>query len=151
MQINLTVVGGVHNGRIIPIKGPEFLIGRDPKCQLRPTSSEIGREHCALVVRDDVVFVRDYEVRQGTLVNGRLLLGGELQLEDGDTIKVGPLTFQLNLAVESSLASSETDDDLLIASVLSETSPEETLLASKPTPRPSVKKPGDERELLCLD
>ena len=150
MQVNLTVVGGIHNGRIIPIKVSEFLIGRDPKCQLRPTSSEIGRQHCAIVLRDEIAYLRDYEFRQGTLVNGRLLTGGELQLEDGDTIKVGPLTFQLSLEEERSVASSETDDDLVVTS-LSKTSPEETLLTSRSTPRPSVKKPGDERELLCLD
>jgi pSer/pThr/pTyr-binding forkhead associated (FHA) protein len=154
MQVNLIVVGGVHNGRVIPIKGPEFLIGRDSKCQLRPASNDIDRQHCAIVLRDDRIFLRDYGSRQGTRLNRRTLLGGELQLEDGDTIEVGPLVFKLGLVVAEagrpSASSSETDDDLVNA-ILSESSADETLLTSKPTPPPRVKKPGDERELLCLD
>lgn len=158
MQVSLTVVGGVHNGRVIPIKGAEFLIGRDPKCQLRPASNEISRQHCAIVVRDERVFLRDYGSRNGTLLNQRTLLRGELQLADGDTIEVGPLAFKLGVAVAEvqldaespSSGSSETDDDL-IAAMLSESSADETVLASKPTPAPAPKKPGDERELLCLE
>ena len=38
MKVNLVVATGVHQGKVIPILGTEFLIGRDPQCQLRPAS-----------------------------------------------------------------------------------------------------------------
>src|SRR5262245_11616773 len=97
MEICLTVVGGKHKGREIPIRGSEFLIGRDARCNLRPSSPDVSRKHCALLVRDDQVFLRDYGSDKGTLLNGRMLVSGELQMEDGDLIEVGPLVFRLSL------------------------------------------------------
>jgi predicted component of type VI protein secretion system len=100
MTATLTVVGGVQGGRDIPIHGPEFIIGRDPKCHLRPTSNDVSRQHCAFVFHEELVLLRDYGSRNGTLVNGRLLLNGALQLADGDMIQVGPLVFRMNLAAQ---------------------------------------------------
>src|SRR5262245_40429138 len=159
MQVTLTVVGGVHDGRLIPLRGPEFVIGRDPKCQLRPASSDVSPQHCAVVVRDERAFLRDYGSRSGTLLNGRTLLGGELQLGDGDTIEVGPLKFRVGLVVETPAAApptggTETDDDLVAPTVLSgERGPGETVQVAKPAKpaKPVKKKPGDANEVLCLE
>src|SRR5438093_1247768 len=115
MQATLIVVGGIFDGRILPLKGPEFTVGRDSTCHLRPSSNEVGHQHCAFVLRDERVCLRDGGSSHGTRINGRRLLGGELELKNGDTIKVGPLTFRLSLVVESfapAASSTETDDDL---------------------------------------
>src|SRR5262249_40200161 len=121
---------------------------------LRPTSSDVSRQHCAVVLRDERVFLRDYGSPNGTLLNGRTLLGGEVELVDGDEIEVGPLTFRLGLAVASvptdtsATSSTETDDDLMASSLLeSAPRPGDTVHAAK---RPK-KKPGDANELLCLE
>lgn len=98
MPVNLLVLGGVHNGRQIPVKIKEFLIGRDPTCHLRPASKEIQWQHCAIVERDGEVFLRDDSKGTGVYLNRRLLRGGEMQIGHGDLIEVGPLMFRVVMA-----------------------------------------------------
>jgi predicted component of type VI protein secretion system len=93
MAVNLIVLSEVQQGRRIPVAVPEFLIGRDPGCHLRPASSDVQCLHCAIVTKRGRVFLRDESRTEGTLLNHRLLLGGEVQLVDGDHIAVGPLLF----------------------------------------------------------
>jgi predicted component of type VI protein secretion system len=97
-MLALIVMKGAHRGRRIPVRMPEFLIGRDPMCHLRPSSTDVEAQHCAILTKEDGSFVRDDSTVTGTCINGRLLLGGEMRLEDGDTIGVGPLAFRVALA-----------------------------------------------------
>ena len=98
MKLRLIVVGGVHEGKAIPITLPQFMIGRDPQCQLRPASAAISKRHCAVMVRGGQVFIRDFGSTNGTFVNGELVQG-EVELHDGDKLKVGPLEFTVGLEV----------------------------------------------------
>ena len=100
MPMSLIVLGGMHNGRRIPIAVNEFLIGRDPTCHLRPSSKEIQWQHCAIVTRDGGAFLRDDSNGNGVFLNRRLLRGGEMQMGDGDLIEVGPLLFRVTMATE---------------------------------------------------
>ncbi|HEX4607682.1 MAG TPA: FHA domain-containing protein, partial [Urbifossiella sp.] len=56
MKVSLVVASGVHQGKAIPIVGPQFIIGRDPTCQLRPASQAVSKQHCAVLVRDGKVY-----------------------------------------------------------------------------------------------
>jgi pSer/pThr/pTyr-binding forkhead associated (FHA) protein len=96
MKLRLVVAGGVHDGKAIPINLPQFVIGRDAQCQLRPASPAISKRHCAVMVRGNQVFVRDFGSTNGTFVNGALVQG-ETELHDGDLLKVGPLDFKVGL------------------------------------------------------
>ena len=98
MKLSLIVSGGVHGGKAIPINLPQFVIGRDPQCQLRPASAAISKRHCAIMVRGGQVFVRDFGSTNGTFVNGELVQG-EVELHGGDNLKVGPLEFTVGLEV----------------------------------------------------
>jgi pSer/pThr/pTyr-binding forkhead associated (FHA) protein len=98
MKLSLVVAGGVHEGKAIPITVPQFAIGRDPQCQLRPASPSISKRHCAIFIRGKEVFIRDFGSTNGTFVNGQLV-EGEVQLKDGDTIKAGPLDFKVALSI----------------------------------------------------
>lgn len=149
MHVSLIVIGGVHDGREVPVRAAEFVIGRDPSCQLRPASNEVSRQHCAIVLRDDGIFLRDYGSRNGTVVNGRVLRKGELQLEDGDVLQVGPLAFRVGVKTPAEMAA-ETDDDVdLFADDSKHAGVGDTLLAPRTeAPRPTPK-PRDENELLC--
>jgi pSer/pThr/pTyr-binding forkhead associated (FHA) protein len=153
MQVHLTVAGGIHDGRKIAIAVPEFLIGRDPKCHLRPASNDVSRLHCAIVQRAGVVFLRDYGSSNGTYLNKRMLVHGEMQLEDGDLIQVGPLTFQLVVSgePETKRTAEEKAPTILHTHALTgdtedlEPSPSDTVLIA------SIKKPknpGDAGEVL---
>jgi len=95
MKTSLMVLSeGKLLGRTIPITLSQFIIGRDPQCQLRPSSALISKRHCALIIRDSRVFVRDFESTNGTFVNDQPLKG-EREVKNDDTLKAGPLTFRI--------------------------------------------------------
>ncbi len=97
MKLSIVVLTpGPAEGKVIPINGQQFLIGRDPGCQLRPASILISKRHCALLRREEKVFVRDFASTNGTFVNDRQIKG-EIELLDGDKLRIGPLTFKVNL------------------------------------------------------
>jgi pSer/pThr/pTyr-binding forkhead associated (FHA) protein len=159
VKVVLTVMGGKHNGRQIPVTVPEFRIGRDPQCHLRPTSAEISRFHCAILTRENGVFIRDYGSKNGTLVNHRLLQGGDLQLQDGDVIEVGPLAFMLSItglaAPEAPAAPTEAPVEaqvLDLAGRTQEPSPDETIfLQVAEMGAGPVQRPADAGPILVLE
>ena len=101
MKLSLVVAQGVHSGKSIPISVPEFVIGRDPQCQLRPASPAVSKQHCGISQRDGKVFVRDCGSTNGTFLNDEQV-GGDKPVNDGDKLRVGPLEFVIRL--ESTIA-----------------------------------------------
>nr|MCU0705935.1 FHA domain-containing protein [Fimbriiglobus sp.] len=97
MKVNLVVTAvGPNQGRTIPITGAKFVIGRDPGCQLRPASQAISKQHCAIHLRNGQVWVQDFGSTNGTLVND-LPVTGEMRVNDGDSLKLGPLEFRVQI------------------------------------------------------
>jgi pSer/pThr/pTyr-binding forkhead associated (FHA) protein len=93
MKLSLIVLTpGKTQGKAIAISLSQFLIGRDPHCQLRPASPMISNRHCALLTRGGKVFVRDFESTNGTFVNQERVRG-EKALKHGDHLRLGPLSF----------------------------------------------------------
>jgi predicted component of type VI protein secretion system len=100
MKLSLVVLTpGKMEGKSIPVTLSQFLIGRDPQCQLRPASALISKRHCALLMRDNKAFVRDFDSTNGTSINDEPVKG-ERELHDGDSLKVGPLAFRVALEVD---------------------------------------------------
>jgi FHA domain len=97
MKVQLVVVRGKPEGKVIPLVGPNFKIGRGETCHLRPNSEQVSREHAEFTIGGDSVSVRDLGSRNGTLVNGKALTG-EARLKDRDLVQVGPLTFAVSIA-----------------------------------------------------
>jgi pSer/pThr/pTyr-binding forkhead associated (FHA) protein len=163
MSVVLRVVSNANRGRQITIANPEFKIGRDPTCQLRPASTDISRIHCAIVQRAGRAFVRDYGSSNGTVLNGRRLVNGELELEEGDLIQVGPLAFRISLG--RAVAAAETKFDLKPQRVEDETDTLPSPLLGDEEPsmdqtqvvpqtdlqRPVVESPGDAGLAISLD
>lgn len=99
MKLSLVVLSaGKAEGQSIAISLPQFIIGRDPQCQLRPASPLISKRHCAVLKRDEKAFIRDFASTNGTFLNDEPV-EGECQLANGDILKVGPLTFRVELEV----------------------------------------------------
>jgi predicted component of type VI protein secretion system len=96
MKLSLVVAQGVHTGKVIPITTPEFVIGRDPQCQLRPASPAVSKQHCAVAIRDGKVFVRDCGSTNGTFVNGEQV-AADREVKSGDRLRVGPLEFDVKI------------------------------------------------------
>jgi predicted component of type VI protein secretion system len=116
MKLALVVMTpGKMEGKAIPIGLAQFVIGRDPQCHLRPASPVISKRHCALLIRGEKVFVRDFDSTNGTFVNEQPVKG-EAELQNADVLKVGPIAFAVN--IEATAAP-----------------------VNKPTPAPPTKKP----------
>jgi len=99
MKVSLMVMtGGKASGKSIPITLSQFLIGRDPQCNLRPASAVISKRHCAILIKDGKVLVRDFDSTNGTFVNDEPLKG-EREVHHDDNLRVGPLTFRLTIEV----------------------------------------------------
>jgi predicted component of type VI protein secretion system len=87
MKISLMVLSaGKESGKALPINAAQFIIGRDPQCNLRPAS--------AMIVKGSQVSLRDFESTNGTFVNDEQIKG-EISLKDGDVLRVGPLSFKV--------------------------------------------------------
>lgn len=96
MKVQLIVVQGKPEGKVIPLVGPIFKIGRGETCHLRPTSEQVSREHAEFTISGSSVAVRDLGSRNGTLVNGKALTES-YTLKHRDLVQVGPLTFAVSI------------------------------------------------------
>ena len=94
MKVNLVVATGVHEGKAITLPGPQFVIGRDQECHLRPASPAVSKKHCLIQVRDGRVFVKDLGSTNGSFLNDTQLTE-ETEAFPGDRLRVGPLDFSL--------------------------------------------------------
>lgn len=93
MKLYLIVAKGKQKGLPIPIKVDLFLMGSDAICQLRSKLPGIAGQHCALVTRDNKVFIKDLEGGE-TFVNGEPMPAGEeWPIHAGDRLGLGPLEF----------------------------------------------------------
>ncbi len=97
MKVQLVVVRGKPEGKVIPLVGPKFKIGRGETCHLRPNSEQVSREHAEFTINGETVSVRDLGSRNGTLVNGKALTSDACRLKDRDLVQVGPLTFAVSI------------------------------------------------------
>ncbi|MFO0953160.1 MAG: FHA domain-containing protein [Isosphaeraceae bacterium] len=96
MKVQLIVVQGKPEGKVIPLTSPLFKIGRGETCHLRPNSEQVSREHAEFAITGDTVTVRDLGSRNGTLVNGKAISEAST-LKDRDLVQVGPLTFAVSI------------------------------------------------------
>lgn len=92
MKFSLIGTQGKAQGKSIPITLSQFIIGRDPQCHLRPASPMISKRHCAILIRGEKAFLRDFESTNGSLVNGQPVKG-EVELKNDDKIQLGPILF----------------------------------------------------------
>jgi len=124
MKLSLVVTtAGKAQGQVIPIKLAQFVIGRDAQCNLRPASALISKRHCAVLVKNGQVFVRDFDSTNGTFINDKPVKG-ELPLQNDDELKVGPLCFKVVIEDQASV--------------------------SKPTPPPKAPGSADDEEAAAL-
>ena len=100
MKFSLVVTQGSNEGKAIPIRTPEFVIGRDAKCNLRPSSQMVSKRHCTFTVRDGHLVLTDLKSTNGTFVNDEQV-HGERVLKEGDRINVGPLDFLVRIEKEA--------------------------------------------------
>lgn len=124
MKVSLMVMSaGKSSGQAIPVTLSQFIIGRDPQCNLRPASAVISKRHCAILIKAGKVSVRDFDSTNGTFVN-ETPVKGEFPLNHEDILKVGPLSFRV---------------------VIEKTTP-----VNKPTPIPAKTGAGSEDDVAAM-
>lgn len=158
MKVSLVVASGVHQGKVVPVVGGQFLIGRDPQCHLRPASQAVSKQHCAVVVRDGQVYLQDFGSTNGTLVNDAVVQGEERLLKNNDSVKIGPLDFTIRIEPTAAtpdgtpLPGRDADADAALAAVKAAAAggpprpkngtPAPKSVGSKETPTPGAKEPS---------
>lgn len=109
MKVALIVsVPGPMHGKEIPLTLTRFLIGSAPQAHLQAADPQISPQHCVLSLRDDKVFLQDLGSRTGTIVNNRPIKE-EVQLRDGDGLKIGPLLFTMRIQANIPKRIADTD------------------------------------------
>ena len=111
MKLMLGMVTPVKwQGRFIPVAHFPFVIGRDADCHLRAHSPTVAGHQCALLRKQDRVFINEIDHDQATLVN-ELQVHGELELHDQDRVKVGGLEFTVRCEADSTQPSLQSAPD----------------------------------------
>ncbi|MBI1852606.1 MAG: protein kinase [Planctomycetes bacterium] len=87
------VESGPDRGREMPLtEGNVYTVGRDPASSLPLQDDHSSRTHFKLKVKDGVLYVRDMNSRNGTLVNGERIEDTR-PLRAGDRVQVGDTIF----------------------------------------------------------
>ncbi len=97
MQARIRATNGPFAGQIIDVRGGKLVIGREEDCHLRPDSEFVSRHHCALLLDDYTLRIRDLGSKNGTFVNGRRIGTGDTILLQDDVVAIGEMTFLIDL------------------------------------------------------
>lgn len=90
-KVWLGVQYGGSKGRMIPVAGDTFVVGRDHNSDLRLGSRHVSKRHAAVEIRGGRVFLRDLGSTNGTVLNGEPLRDAEAELRSEDKIRFGPI------------------------------------------------------------
>jgi pSer/pThr/pTyr-binding forkhead associated (FHA) protein len=111
MKAQLTVVFGKPRNTVKLLPLGECLIGRGDECQVRTNSPLVSRQHCLVHVTKDCAILRDLGSTNGTLVNGKRILGERI-LVPGDLLQIGPVVFEFgDASVKSTASTADTHSD----------------------------------------
>jgi pSer/pThr/pTyr-binding forkhead associated (FHA) protein len=97
IQAQIRITGGSLNGQTIEVDRAKLLIGREDDCHVRPGSEFVSRHHCAFLLDDYTLRIRDLGSKNGTFVNGRRVGAGEPILLHDDVVAIGEMTFLIDL------------------------------------------------------
>ncbi|AQT69292.1 Glycogen accumulation regulator GarA [Anaerohalosphaera lusitana] len=92
MQVNLVLFKKNGEKKTFPLPSTATIIGRRQDCDLCIPLMMVSRRHCQLYIEDDKLMVRDLGSKNGTLLNNEEI-DDETQVNPGDNLKIGPVTF----------------------------------------------------------
>jgi pSer/pThr/pTyr-binding forkhead associated (FHA) protein len=110
VEVKLSVLTGMHQGRKIRLPETIFLIGRGSECHLRPHCQGVSKLHCAIAAWAGKVRLRDLKSRNKTYLNGEAI-EGEVVVRDGDELQVGSLRFAFELTDDGVPRVAPSDDE----------------------------------------
>ena len=95
MHANLVLFKKDGTKRAFPLSSEVTIIGRRHDCDLRIPLLPVSRRHCQLSKNNESLKIRDLGSRSGTFLNGKKI--DEKAANAGDYIRIGPLTFLLQI------------------------------------------------------
>jgi len=95
MQVVLAMFRPDGERRSFSISRDLTVVGRREDCDLRIPLGDVSRKHCRLIKDDNSLRVEDLGSSNGTYRNGQRVQ--ESVLEAGDRVKVGPVTFVVQI------------------------------------------------------
>ncbi|MEL6106815.1 MAG: FHA domain-containing protein [Planctomycetota bacterium] len=97
-RIQLLHLNGSRKGKRHSVDASPFVIGRHESCDLQFETRTISRRHCAILVQDDRIVVRDLKSRNGTAVDGQKLAPEESrELWHHSVLQIGKYTFRVSI------------------------------------------------------
>jgi pSer/pThr/pTyr-binding forkhead associated (FHA) protein len=100
MKARMRVVSGPLAGQTIEVT-TRLLVGREQDCDLRLPCEFLSRHHCALLLDDCTLRIRDLGSKNGTFVNGRRIANREVILLHEDLVAVGATQLLIELFSQS--------------------------------------------------
>ena len=95
MDVNLVLFKKDGSQKTFTLPDNTTLIGRRHDCDLCIPLKTVSRRHCELNQNKETVNIRDLGSRAGTFLNGKKI--DETTVKAGDYIRIGPLTFLLQI------------------------------------------------------
>jgi DNA-binding winged helix-turn-helix (wHTH) protein len=89
----------VRDGREVHLREGETILGRDHLAGIRIPSESISRRHARIVVAESAATLEDLGSKNGTWLQGEKI-GEPKALEDGDSVRLGSVTFTLRVVSE---------------------------------------------------
>ena len=95
MDVNLVLFKKNGSQKAFALPSNVTVIGRRHDCDLCIPLMPVSRRHCQLSLNNESLTIRDLGSRNGTYLNGKRI--DEATVQPGDYIKIGPLTFALQI------------------------------------------------------
>jgi pSer/pThr/pTyr-binding forkhead associated (FHA) protein len=95
MDVNLVLFKKDGSQQSFSLPSNITMLGRRHDCDLCIPLKEVSRRHCQLSQNNKSIKIRDLDSRLGTFLNGKRI--DETPINAGDYIKIGPLTFQIQI------------------------------------------------------
>jgi len=95
MTAKLLVLEGSTSPKEVTLRRQRTVVGRRKGCKLRIRSELVSRIHCSLTLGDNRLVVKDLGSSNGTFINGLRVNQGVV--EAGDTLRIGPITFLIQI------------------------------------------------------
>lgn len=95
MHVNLVIFKKDGTQKPYPLSSNVTVIGRRHDCDLRIPLIPVSRRHCKLSKNDNAIKIHDLESSNGTFINGKRIT--EATVNPGDYIRVGPITFAIQV------------------------------------------------------
>ena len=96
MDVNLILLKKDGGGKEFQLPAAITIIGRRPDCDLCIPLKEISRRHCELELHGGALTLRDLGSSNGTYLNGQKI-EQQAEIKAGDTIKIGPIMFSIQI------------------------------------------------------